>query len=65
MGYHEMICRQLEEFGTEVVNAGIVDSPSSARATGDLFKIKQYKDYFSVYFDLCSFINSSARCAAT
>jgi len=46
MGYHKMICRQLEEFGTEVVNAGMVDSPDSARATSDLFKTSNIEIIF-------------------
>ncbi len=37
-GYQEQIADKMSEFGAEVVNAGLVDSPEKARVTADLLK---------------------------
>ncbi len=37
-GYQEQIADKMSEFGAEVVNAGLVDSPEKARTTADLLK---------------------------
>ncbi|MCG8310286.1 MAG: L-fucose/L-arabinose isomerase family protein [Cytophagales bacterium] len=38
MGYQEQIKQKIEEFGVEVVNAGMVDNPGKARKAADYLK---------------------------
>ena len=38
LGYHAKICREIEGYGAEVVDGGLVDTPVKARAAGKLFR---------------------------
>lgn len=40
LGYQQHIATQIESFGAEVINVGLVDAPEQARAAGD--KLKQH-----------------------
>lgn len=39
-GYQKLIADKVEEFGAEVVDAGLIDSPEKARVAGDYLKTK-------------------------
>ncbi|MDR1108655.1 MAG: arabinose isomerase, partial [Spirochaetaceae bacterium] len=45
-GYLGFIAQKLEGFGVEVVNAGLVDNPDSARQTGALFRENRVEAVF-------------------
>ena len=38
VGYQETIAARMGEYGVEVVNAGLVDNPEAARASGEMFR---------------------------
>jgi L-arabinose isomerase len=46
LGYQTRIAEKMAAFGVEIVNAGLVDKPDTARQTADLFREKRVEGVF-------------------
>ena len=60
VGYQDQIAGRLREFGADLIDAGLVDTPVKAREAAALFRREEVRPDLPLHLDLCAVLHGAA-----